>query len=219
MRSSRGSEVDKTRRTPSFSSWLRSKNLKRSQLSPQQFYPLLREYRTLHHKTPEKMLTPMPQKSYIVPRSPIRSRSKAGDKTEAARRKAKKVYFRLHSDGIFAPCQVCGHPMERWQADAMHKRKASLGKRELDGKGGNDPKNFIIGHGHKLGAIHCHGWADETPDRVREMTESPVNVLTGGRVEWSKQSEESLSQRLSEAARPSRLQWVKSSGRSGTHAS
>lgn len=107
---------------------------------------------------------------------------KKGKRKLADKARALTLYFKRGEN----VCQVCGGYITRREADAMHKRKASLCKSELDGSGGEVPENLIAGH------RDCHGWADRTLERRRTMERSPVNVLTGGVIEWSEEQKESL---------------------------
>ena len=123
---------------------------------------------------------------WIKPRAKV---GKKGKKKLSDKAKAKTLYFKLHHFDYsedHALCQICGGTLRKIEADPCHKRKASLGKSEKDGSGGEVEENIVAGH------RKCHQWADETRERRLVMEASPINVKSGGVIQWTSEQKKSL---------------------------
>lgn len=106
------------------------------------------------------------------------------EKPAAFRKRAGLIFFTHHGekreDSWIAKCQVCGRPMTKEQADAMHKQHAGMGGPTRV----NNLENIIMGHGHRCGPYNCHSVIDRARARLQILIASPINVLTGGVVDW-----------------------------------
>jgi len=113
---------------------------------------------------------------------------KAGTKKFKAKAKALMIYFRKYGYKLegtwFAPCQACGRLMSLKTADPMHKigagSKWRMAEDVFDRVDAEKPENIAAGH------RVCHGIIDNTPAMRVELEKSPVNVITGGIIEWTR---------------------------------
>lgn len=119
---------------------------------------------------------------------PMRKQGRVGKLRQLGNRGARQHYFQEFGDPDapgWAPCQACGRPMHHTDCDSHHKSK-----------NGEDLTNKLACH------ASCHQGFIHDPQQPRnenrkqvhrlEAKESPVDVTTGGRVEWTKETQERL---------------------------
>lgn len=126
--------------------------------------------------------SPLRRGTKPLKRTAIRRIGKRGIKGAEARRQARELYF---GGRQWAPCQVCGLPMQPGEADAAHKLKRSL-------KAGDGPERVLIVHGHRCGPVNCHAWLDQEGKQERRdaVKTTPKSAVNGGVMLWGQLQEE-----------------------------
>lgn len=138
------------------------------------------------YEGPTRVICPGCDGSGNRPATAIAKEGERGAEKREARKEARALYFELHNtagpDSSLkkAPCQFCGDRMvEKVTAvDAAHK--------ERRWKGDDSPENMCaVEHS-------CHEWQGQNSAAEAFLLTSPVNVVTGGVVQWPQYLVESL---------------------------
>ncbi len=130
--------------------------------------------------------TPLKQGQHRKPH-PWKKNGRAG----AAFDQAKDFYFVKWGSITHGPCQVCGLPLLRTEADPCHKtRRNQVKKLEATGD--------FMAIGRNLFAAHrkCHTWADHKPSRYQAFEKDPANMIDGGRLKLTPAQQISLTRWL-----------------------
>ncbi len=123
---------------------------------------------------------PLARSTKPLKRSPIKKKlGRVGKLRAKGNKDAREQYFELHAypeSPDFAPCQACNRPMKKSYTQAHHKKPK-----------GEELENKLACHSS------CHQFfihERSKPERRLKAQESPVNVLTGGCVDWGELQED-----------------------------